>query len=271
MRHETQHWDKIRATVEIISGGEGQTGLAPEVAIQRRSDGFWLASGGGSWTAIYDTNTMSEVNSVDLPGLYEYEIPVDQLDYDQSLVGYRMKIVESENLIYENVSVDGLRSEWKEDLSTYSGPGTAGVVLNDLQVSSIAAAVWDEPKAGHVTAGTFGEGVNVTSLETDSITNLSFAPSAVAELSAAVWDEPVSSHAVANSFGKMVRTIQGLVQGNHRLTNTVYDAEGRLLSGSVIIYPSSADTLADTNAIDTFNLTCTYNTFGDLTSLVSRN
>lgn len=56
----------------------GQTGETPTVAIQRLSDGLYyddqLASG-SRFAAAYATNSMSEVDSVNLPGAYRYQFP----------------------------------------------------------------------------------------------------------------------------------------------------------------------------------------------------
>lgn len=59
-----------------------------------------------------------------------------------------------------------------------------------LDSSNIAADVWDEARSGHVTAGTFGEYVNVSD-------------SAIAE---AVWDSLRASHVVSGSFGENVNS-----------------------------------------------------------------
>lgn len=196
MRQETQHWNQIKATLEVVAAGDGLTGLIPAVAIMRVSDGLWLQAGGASWGAGVATNNLLPVDAANLPGVYAYSIPSGSLAYSAGKEGYWLKITESDNYIYETVDVHVEQSE---------------------------------------------------------------------------WDEPPSSHVAALTMGRELQLIRGLVQGNHRLKNPTYDAEGRMLTAQLVIYPTSADALADTNAIDTFNTTCTYNGFGDLTSLLSRN
>mgnify|MGYP003440101650 FL=1 len=51
-----------------------------------------------------------------------------------------------------------------------------------LTAGQVSAAVWDEARASHVTAGTFGEGNNVVSLAADTITASALAASATAEI-----------------------------------------------------------------------------------------
>lgn len=195
MRQETQHWDQVRATLEIVVAGTGQTGLSPTVAILRLSDNLWLQAGGGSWGASIATNTLTEVSSSNLPGLYSYSIPSARLTYEDGYAGYLLKFSESTQFILEYATVHVERSE---------------------------------------------------------------------------WDEAVSDHVSLGSAGLMLQAVHGLVQGNHRLKNPTYDSEGRMLTAELAVYPTSSDALADTSALVTYNVTCTYNAFGDLTSLLSR-
>lgn len=196
MRHETQHWDQVRALLEVVSAGEGQTGLSPTVSIIRLSDGQWLQAGGMTWGASAVSLSMSELDAVNLPGIYSYTVNTAALTYTDGFAGYIFHIVEPVNYARETVRVH------------------------------VAMSEWDEDPTAHVTTGT---------------------------------------------MGKVLQTVQGLVQGNHRLKNPTYDSEGRMLTAELSIYPTSADALNDTNALDTFNVTCTYNGFGDMTSLLSRN
>lgn len=106
MRHEIQPWDRVRAQLEVIVAGAGQTGLTPLCAIQRKIDGYWLANGGGSWAAGFAVNTMTAVNAVTQPGLYEYAVPTGQLTYVQGAEGYRIVIAETTQPLLEYVSVD---------------------------------------------------------------------------------------------------------------------------------------------------------------------
>lgn len=104
---------------------------------------------------------------------------------------------------------------------------TAAKVAADVSLE-IADAVWDEARAGHVGAGSFGEGVLVasggitsTSFAANAITNSAIAAdaigsselaaSAATEIAGAVWDELRASHTTAGSFGQGVASVQGPV------------------------------------------------------------
>lgn len=68
--------------------------------------------------------------------------------------------------------------------------------------AEIADAVWDEAKAGHVSAGSFGEEVQAHALSSE-ITALND-PTAAA-IADAVWDEAVAGHVAGGSFGEEVQ------------------------------------------------------------------
>lgn len=230
MRQDTQPWNQIRATLEIVSAGIGRSGHSPTVAIQRVLDGQWLQSGGGSWGGTFATNAMSEVSATHLPGLYEYAIPTPQIDYDAGIAGYRCLMVENDVGIREMQFIHSMRrSIWAEEAANNNAAGTMGELLNSAgggaSPATIAAAVWDEAVAGHVSVGTFGRAAALT---------------------------------------------LGLVQANHRIKNTSYDSEGRLLTAELVVYPSSSDAQNDTNALETFTVTSTYDSNGNLQSLLSR-
>lgn len=107
MRYERQPWDLIEAHLEIVVAGVGQVGLAPLVAVQRRSDGFWLAAGGGAWAAPFATNAMVEVGAVNEPGRYLYTVPAARLDYREA--EYVIQMREAVTPVLEYVRVAALR------------------------------------------------------------------------------------------------------------------------------------------------------------------
>ena len=127
---------------------------------------------------------------------------------------------------------------------------TANTNLNDPSAAAIADAVWDEARSGHTSAGTFGEGVVVSSIATAAITAAAIAADAIgaselatdavteivnavwaaasrtltantnlndpsaATIADAVWDEARSGHTSAGTFGQGVATVQGNVTGS---------------------------------------------------------
>ena len=83
-RHERQPWNRIKATTEIVVAGVAVTGHTVQCAIKRKSDGRFLANGGGSWAAGYAQNTMAEVDAGNTPGLYQYSVPAADLSRDEA-------------------------------------------------------------------------------------------------------------------------------------------------------------------------------------------
>lgn len=149
------------------------------------------------------------------------------------------------------------------------------VSFNPLNVpvaaGSIAAAVWDEPRGSHVTAGTFGEGVSsvqgsvtgavgsvtaavtVGTINANVIDNNAIAASGATEIAAAVWDELRASHVGAGSFGEGVASVTGNVGGNvtGSVASVTGDVGGNVTGsvGSVVgLTPSRLDVNVSTRA-----------------------
>jgi hypothetical protein len=164
--------------VEIVTGGGGETGKTVTLAVQRLSDGMWLQAGGGSWGATDPdsgaVNTMGEPDTTNLPGLYQYAIPDPQLGHDAGMEGYLFRISEPTTALLEYVKVDTTRR-----------------------------SAWDDVRADHTTAGTFGEGVGVDSIATDAVDAAALATDAVNEIVDQVWNEVLSpAHIIPGTAGK---------------------------------------------------------------------
>jgi len=91
-------------------------------------------------------------------------------------------------------------------------------------VAEISDGVWDEPTAGHVTAGTTGVALtdilaDTAELQTDDVPGLIAAlndPTA-ATVAAAVWDALQSSHVTAGSFGEIATEIAAILADTNEL------------------------------------------------------
>jgi hypothetical protein len=81
---------------------------------------------------------------------------------------------------------------WAEPLAGYVTAGTAGLILREA-VSDAARAVWDEALAGHLVAGSTGEKLGALSTA---------APPSAADITDAVWDEALAEHAIPGSAGE---------------------------------------------------------------------
>lgn len=113
--------------------------------------------------------------------------------------------------------------------SVASGPGGAPTA------AEIADAVWDEPTAGHVGAGTFGPFIDFLSeIHDDTVASFGttqdmidavqegvdvIIPAVTAlptasQTADAVWDEPRAGHVTAGTYGQGVTSVQGAVTGS---------------------------------------------------------
>lgn len=80
--------------------------------------------------------------------------------------------------------------------------------LNDPAAAAIADAVWDEAKAGHVGAGSFGEEVQAHALSTEIAALNDPSAGAIAD---AVWDEAQADHVGAGTFGEIATEIAAIL------------------------------------------------------------
>jgi hypothetical protein len=134
-------------------------------------------------------------------------------------------------------------------------------------VNEIADGVWDELRAGHVIAGSFGEGVasvqgNVTgsvgsvtgnvggnvvgsvgSVALNGITASSLDATAIAEIADGVWDEDiVAAHGTADTSGLI---LSQLTKRAVTLTTAVLDGSviGQILDDGTAVYDRTTDSL----------------------------
>lgn len=161
MRHETQVWNKVRLSCEVVDLGVGQTGKTVNATLKRSSDNLWLQSGGG-WGASPSTLTLTAVDATNLPGLYGFAVGSGDLDYDAGIGGYTFKITESTYslLEYGRIYTSTQRTDIRDiDLSTPSGltDNTLGELLARMvgirqhNVRVIPTAWTNKvPTAGHV-------------------------------------------------------------------------------------------------------------------------
>lgn len=143
---------------------------------------------------------------------------------------------------------------WGADASIYGGG--IGTIMGDLMVSG-PADTWDVTLASHVSPGSTGAALNAISGST---------PAAVAS---AVWGALVASNQVSGSFGQAVTIMQALMHRNWRLSGATYSGTPpRLTSANMVLYPSKADAIAQTNALLTLAFTATYNGSGEMTAAI---
>lgn len=139
----------------------------------------------------------------------------------------------------EGVLVESLNTQAKADVNAQADTALAdydAVVpadLNDPTAAAIADAVWDEARSGHVSAGTFGEGVNAEALNTqakadvnaecdtaladyDAVVPADLNDPTAAAIADAVWDEATGDHTTSGTTGEAAGAIgadgSGLVE-----------------------------------------------------------
>lgn len=141
--------------------------------------------------------------------------------------------------------VDSFQIEAEVDANTVSGTvPTVTSVTNAVTVGSTAAAaiaalvemtvgataqaaiadaVWDEPKAGHTTADTYGEYLDATvSGISGGAGDTTVNATAAAAIAVAVWAATRGANNAAGSFGEGVASVQGNVTGSvASVTNAV--------------------------------------------------
>jgi hypothetical protein len=198
MRHENQHWNDIRATVEIVIAGVAQTGLSPTVKIYRQSDGQWW--NGSAWGGTATQLAMTEVDATDLAGYYDYQLTggLAYSTFGVSVEGYTLYVEESTNNLVEIIRVVPLNQPAFDQSRSGIVAGSYGEYLQN-PVESLAAtadAVWDEPLAGHTTAGTAGKALS----DTSSL------PTA-ADVADAVWDESAGDHTAVGTTGAVLNNL----------------------------------------------------------------
>ena len=130
------------------------------------------------------------------------------------------------------------------------GGGVVGTVTGNVDgsvgsvndVANIADGVWDEPRAGHIAVGSFGQFVisQVIAMEDNIITSDTIAPNAIGsdqlavtaidEIADGVWDELRAEHTTVGTFGEGVNIPD--VEWK-RLWEQVTLAEGYATSGVI--------------------------------------
>mgnify|MGYP003132724007 CR=1 FL=1 len=214
-------WDEAQAD-HVTAGSFGVT--ASEIASILADTGE-IGSAGAGLTAVpynsaWDADIQSEANDAIVANHLDHLLAVD----------------------YDPATPPGVATAWMNEL-VESDAGVTRYTVNALEngpsgsgasAATIADAVWDEARSGHVTAGSFGEyvladvqlwdGTTVTTpLETSS------------DIADAVWDETQSTHTTAGSFGETATEIASIL-----VDTTEIGAAGAGLTG--VPYNSAWDT-----------------------------
>lgn len=118
-------------------------------------------------------------------------------------------------LIHKAVYTDGsfttLDPNRSPGVETFFASNTAGGVLTPADIMNIADAVWDEPKADHMTANTFGDYLDIEVSSRASTSDISTIAGQISNINSntlpaaigqSVWGAVRTSYAVAGTFGE---------------------------------------------------------------------
>ena len=76
MRSETQHWDRLTARAEFVTGMTGISGLTVEVWCRNNETGLYFDPGPGTFSSPNRlVDIMAEIDVLEMPGVYVYEFP----------------------------------------------------------------------------------------------------------------------------------------------------------------------------------------------------
>lgn len=157
-----------------------------------------------------------------------------------------------------NIEAGFLTARIPEDGGTTRGEATSAAEIVDYDPfqagstdAAIADAVWDEARAGHVTAGTFGEGVPVVSLSdgiltaakfaADSVNANALAADAATEIAAAVFSRAFSSAYNNYTFDQMIKLMAAVLVGAANGLDTT-TANFLNLAGNAVAVSATVDT-----------------------------
>lgn len=117
--------ETVNLDLTIEASGVGQTGETPTIIVQRLSDSYYYDDtqvSGSRFLSAYHANSMSEVDSVNLPGLYRY-----QFDHSEDLTSSELFLVRYINtganarLVDETIAFGLMRTAASLDLCNLYG------------------------------------------------------------------------------------------------------------------------------------------------------
>lgn len=144
-----------------------------------------------------------------------------------------------------------------EDGGTTRGEATSSAEIVDYDpfqagatLAEISDGVWDEPRAGHVTVGTFGEGVPVISLPDNIITAAKVAANAIgasqlaadaaAKVMTAVFAASFGANYSNKTFSEVIKIIVSVLAGKASGLDTT-SASFLNLAGNAVVVNATVD------------------------------
>ena len=125
-RVENQPADAIRFFVEVVEVGVPVIGLTPRLEIIRIADNELFNEFGGPNFYWNSGDAVDMVPNADFPGLYQFQLPADAIDFPQHFQGYLFRI--------RNGSVDG-----EDEFPLFTEHGRVHVVFTGEQMFRMIA------------------------------------------------------------------------------------------------------------------------------------
>lgn len=248
-RHECMRWDRIRTSLSIIVGGAGVAGLSPEVCIRRVTDGWYLQNGGLTWAVGVATNGMVEVDNVNLPGVYEYSVPLAALGYGGLWAdGYYVRYAEAVTPVLQHARVEVLPDPETDvmmaDFGSFVGNNTLFATAFDA-VSHLAS--FSEFAYRHVASANDVTGERFVCLTADPTRTAEYAGRRAVLVQPAGWTVVRVVEVGAAPDGYEIRNLDGsaiaggIAIGDHLFVSTTNDESGsEVLDASVMGHASGS-------------------------------
>ena len=147
MRSETQRYNELIASLEVVHAGVGVANLQPTCSILRISDSQWYNSAGNLFnSATPVVLAMSQVDATNIPGVYSFTpsaaaclAPVAGGTNTAAADGYYVVITEATTLTLEHVKLNVMNEQ---------SAGGGGATAADVWDYDISAVTGSAAKAG---------------------------------------------------------------------------------------------------------------------------
>lgn len=278
-------------TIMLASGGTPVTGLT-------HTDVACYISKNGAAPVAYTltVGNFTELSAANMPGLYSvlftsaqmntlgewialFKDPADLGTFDQ----YAAK-AQITTYLYDDIHARVVTAEGTLQGDITASEGVVTTALTGTQTALTTEINVNEGKIDLVNTNLSGFSDDITDLDT-LVTNfyndfntrvsgdlalkehlIGVGGTENAPAGIGIWDVLGNGDVTLGDIDMSLKRVLGLVHENFAIRNQTYDGVNNLISATVKIYPTGADTLADTNALDEYTITASYDAQKRLTS-----
>ena len=194
---------KFGPFLDKTDGVTEESGLTPVVEVSKNGGAFAARNSGTAITHDVEGWYAVELNAVDTNTLGR--LTVKSQDANTHLPVWAEVTILSVNVFTSLITAtDKLDTQL---VATDAGAITGASLATDV-VANISDGVWDEARADHTAAGSFGQGVaSVQGNVTGSVASVTgtvggLVASALNDIADAIWDEARADHVAVGSFGE---------------------------------------------------------------------